>query len=288
MAHSELASPRATIEVLQAHGLYTRKALGQHFLVDDNIIGRILQMADLAGNEPVLEIGPGIGTLTVVLCEQAGAVVTVEQDSRLLPVLEQTTAACTDLNVVEADAVSVDLSDLMTPLGSPGALIANLPYGIAATVVLRLFAEMPSLQFAVVMVQAEVADRMAASPGGKEYGAYTVKLALHAEVVDRFKVPPTCFLPPPRVDSAVLRLERRAAPTSLTGIRAAARMADAAFAQRRKTIRNSLRGTLDISDDLLDVALRDASIDPTRRAETLSVTEYVALGASAEKYSLLP
>ena len=288
MAHSELASVRATIEVLQAHGLYTRKALGQHFLVDDNVIGRILQMADLGGGEPVLEIGPGIGTLTVALCEKAGAVVAVEQDSRLLPVLEQTTSACAALSVVNADAVNVDVADLTTPLGLPSALVANLPYGVAATVVLRLFAEMPSLHFAVVMVQAEVADRMAASPGNKEYGAYTVKLALHARVVDRFKVSPTCFLPPPRVDSAVLRLERHAAPVSSAEIRAAARMADAAFAQRRKTVRNSLRGTLGVADELIDSVLRDASVDPGRRAETLSVPEYVALGSSAEKYGLLP
>jgi 16S rRNA (adenine1518-N6/adenine1519-N6)-dimethyltransferase len=255
MSHSRLASPGATLDVLRAHGIYTRKALGQHFLVDDNVVGRILALADLRGDEAVMEIGPGIGTLTVALCEAAGAVVAVERDDRLLAVLAETTADCDHLSIVHADAVKVDARELQTPLGAPVALVANLPYAVAATVVLRFFQEVPSLQFAVVMVQAEVADRMAAVPGTKDWGAYTVKLHMHARPAGRFAVPPACFMPPPRVESAVLRLERVRDPARPGDVTAASRMAEAAFAQRRKTIRNSVRSHLCVDAGLLDTVL---------------------------------
>lgn len=288
MAHSRLATPGATIDVLRAHGIQTRKSLGQHFLVDDNVVGRALALADLAGDEVVLEIGPGIGTLTVALCETAGAVVAVERDRRLLEVLADTTAACARLRVVHADAVNVSAADLLTPLGPPAALVANLPYAVAATVVLRSFEIMPSLRFAVVMVQAEVADRMSASPGGKDYGAYTVKLHLRARPGGRFAVPPGCFLPPPRVDSAVIRLDRIDAPAPPEEIHAASRVAEAAFAQRRKTLRNSMRSVLGIAPEVLDTALAAAGIDGARRAETLEVPEFLRLGQAALRYGLLP
>ncbi len=288
MPHSRLASPGATAEVLRAHGIHTRKALGQHFLVDDNIVGRILALADLGGDEPVLEIGPGIGTLTVALCEAAGAVVAVERDDRLLPVLDDTTAGCDRLTVVHDDAVTVPVADLVTPLGPPVALVANLPYAVAATVVLRFFEELPQLRFAVVMVQAEVAARMAAAPGGKDYGAYTVKLHLRARPAGRFGVPPGCFMPPPRVGSAVLRLERVEHPAPAGEVDAAARMAEAAFAQRRKTLRNSVRSALGVDGARLDEVLADSGIEGGRRAETLSVQEFLRLGSSARRHGLLP
>jgi 16S rRNA (adenine1518-N6/adenine1519-N6)-dimethyltransferase len=201
VAHSRLATPGATIAVLRAHDIQTRKSLGQHFLVDDNVVGRIIELADLAGDEAVLEVGPGIGTLTVALCEHAGAVVAVEQDERLLDVLADTTGGCGDVQIVHADAVKVQTHELETPIGPPVALVANLPYAVAATVVLRFFKVLPSLRFAVVMVQSEVADRMAATPGCKQYGAYTVKLqSACAGGMGRFATaPPSCFMPPPRV-----------------------------------------------------------------------------------------
>ncbi len=288
MAYSRLATPGATVDVLRAHGIHTRKALGQHFLIDDNVVGRILALAELHGDEPVVEIGPGIGTLTVALCDSAGAVVAVERDERLLAVLADTAATCERLEVVHADAVTVPIAGLQTSLGPPAALIANLPYAVAATVVLRFFQQMPSLRFAVVMVQAEVADRMAAVPGNKDWGAYTVKLHLHARPAGRFAVPPTCFLPPPRVHSAVLRLERLEHSPSAEEIAAASRMAEAAFAQRRKTIRNSVRSAFGADAELLDTVLVRAGIDGGRRAETLSVPEYLGLGAAAMQYGLLP
>jgi 16S rRNA (adenine1518-N6/adenine1519-N6)-dimethyltransferase len=277
VTHSRLATPSATIEVLKRRGLATKKSLGQHFLVDDNVVGRILELAALTGDETVLEVGPGLGTLTVALCEHAGAVVAVERDAQLLPVLAETTAGCARLAIVRADAVSVETEALSAPWGPPSALVANLPYAVAATVVLRLFQQLPELSFATVMVQAEVADRMAASPGNKQYGSYTVKLRLLAAPAGRFTVPRTCFLPPPRVDSAVLRLERRPLATDPVLMAAASRLADAAFAQRRKTVRNSLRSTLGCDPALLDEALQQAGIDGSLRAEMLEPERFLAL-----------
>ncbi len=288
MAHSALASPGATIAVLRRHGLATKKSLGQHFLIDDNTVGRILALAALGGSERVLEVGPGIGTLTVALCASAGSVVAVERDRDLLGVLAETTAACDHLRVISADALQVAPEELAGDDGPPVALIANLPYAVAATLVLRVFETMPSIMSATVMVQAEVADRMAAKPGGKDYGAYSVKLALRARPAGRFNVSPGCFLPPPRVDSAVLRLERVDLGLTAAETDRAARAADASFTQRRKTIRNSLSSALGAPAADVEASLRSAGIEPGARAETLPVGAFVRLGAELHAQGLLP
>lgn len=278
MPYSRLAHPSATITVLKRHGLYTRKALGQHFLVDDNVVGRIIAAAAIEPGEPVLEIGPGIGTLTDALLAAGASVVAVEYDRRLLPVLEELRAERSQLTIVHDDAVTVPVERLATPAGPPRALVANLPYAVAATVVLRFFEELPSLERAIVMVQAEVADRIAAVPGTKAYGAYTVKLGLRTRVTSRFNVSPGCFLPPPRVDSAVVRLDRVDLGVAEETLRAAARAADAAFSQRRKTLRNSLGAGLGVSTNTVEELLATADIDGSVRAETLSPEQYVRLG----------
>jgi 16S rRNA (adenine1518-N6/adenine1519-N6)-dimethyltransferase len=277
VATSPLATPKATLAVLERHGLHTKKRLGQHFLVDDNVIARILDLADLAGDETVLEVGPGIGTLTVALCDAAGAVVAVERDAELEPVLAETTSGCSRFALVHADAVEVTPERIAAPFGPPVALVANLPYAVAATVVLRLFEELPSLRQATVMVQSEVADRMSAVPSTKDYGSYTVKLHLRARPVGRFQVARGCFLPPPRVDSAVLRRERLAEEPDPDLVLAAARVADAAFAQRRKTIRNSLKARLGDDPAVIETALAAAGIDGSVRAETLGPDAFLAL-----------
>lgn len=275
--HSPLATPAETVAVLARHGLSTKKSLGQHLLVDDNIIGRILSLAAIGPADVVLEVGPGIGTLTAALCGHARAVVAVERDAGLLPVLAETTAGCT-VSVVQGDAVSVAPNLLSEPFGPPTALVANLPYAVAATVVLRCLQELPEMRAATVMVQSEVADRMCAVPGTKAYGAYTVKLRLLSRPDGRFAVSRTCFLPPPRVDSAVLRLVREPVSSNAALLAAAARCADAAFAQRRKTVRNSLRATLGVDASALDHMLAEAGIDGGVRAETLAVEQYISLG----------
>jgi 16S rRNA (adenine1518-N6/adenine1519-N6)-dimethyltransferase len=280
MTNSELASASATIAVLSRHGLYTKKSLGQHLLVDDNVVGRIMALAEVDADDVVLEVGPGIGTLTVALCRAAAAVIAVEADRSLPAVLAETTADCEPPPaLVLADAVVVDPAELVTAAGAPpDLLVANLPYGVAATVVLRFLEIIPTLRAATVMVQAEVADRMAAVPGTKSYGAYTVKLGLLATAAGRFKVSRGSFLPPPRVDSSVVRLER----TMRSGVSPgelvrAARTADAAFCQRRKTLRNSLAAGLGSPAATIEHTLASAGFDPAVRAETLSVEEYIRL-----------
>lgn len=287
MPNSPLASPSATLEVLGAHGLRAKKSLGQHFLVDDNVVGRIMALADLGPGDVVLEIGPGIGTLTVALCAAARHVVTVERDPGLLGALADTTAGCTSVRVVHADATQVPPEDLATPHGPPAKLVANLPYGVAATVVLRMFQVVPGLSSATVMVQSEVADRISAAPGGKDYGAYTVKLGLLARVSGRFPVSRNSFLPPPNVDSAVIRLERVSRQGSAEELRNAAAAADAAFAQRRKTLRNSITSSLGVAPARVEDALRTAGIAGGRRAETLDLDEYVRLGGALAAAGLL-
>lgn len=277
MVTSPLASPSATIGLLEAHGLSTKKSLGQHFLIDDNIVRRIMDLAALSGDETALEVGPGIGTLTVALCAAAGSVVAVERDPDLVPVLAQTTAGCPRFALIHADAALMTAEQVSAPFGAPDCLIANLPYQVAATVVLRVFESMPSVKSATVMVQAEVADRMCAVPSTKSYGAYTVKLALRARAVGRFAVPPGCFLPPPRVESSVIRLDRVEEAHDQALVVKAAQVADAAFSQRRKTVRNSLRARLGVPADLLDDALATAGIDGRLRAEALSPAAFIEL-----------
>ena len=287
MPYSRLANPSATIAVLKRFGLYARKSLGQHFLIDDNIVGRILDTARLAPGEPVLEVGPGIGTLTDALLSAGAHVVAVERDAKLIPVLRELEDERPGrLALVHADAVTVPVASLVTPAGAPTALVANLPYGVAATVVLRYLQELPSIGRAVVMVQSEVADRMGASPGTKSYGSYTVKLALVGEITERFGVARSCFLPPPRVDSAVVRIDRTTRPEADAVRACAARAADAAFSQRRKTIRNSLGAGLGLESEEVARLLASAGIDGSRRAESVTVDEYVRLGGAVHAAGL--
>lgn len=286
MTVSRLATPSATRAVLESHGLALKKSLGQHFLVDDNIVRKIMELADIDPASTVLEVGPGIGTLTVALCDAAANVVAVERDADLLPALADVAASCGNLRIVQADAVAVRVAELTAPSGPPVALVANLPYAVAATVVLRFFEEMPSLTSATVMVQSEVADRMSAQPGRKDYGAYTVKLHMLAEPAGRFQVPRGCFMPPPRVDSAVVRLDRLTRAESPELMAAASRLAEAGFAQRRKTLRNSVLAATGWSGALLDDALLETGIDGGRRAETLSVQEFIKLATATTSRGL--
>ncbi|MCE5203208.1 MAG: 16S rRNA (adenine(1518)-N(6)/adenine(1519)-N(6))-dimethyltransferase RsmA [Coriobacteriales bacterium] len=289
MPYSQLASPSATISVLKEHGLYTRKSLGQHLLVDDNVVGRIISLARLSGAEHVVEVGPGIGTLTLALADSARSVVAVEKDPRFAHVLATMAARRGNVRIVEADALDVDSSDVLGPAGElPSALVANLPYSIAATIVLSFFESIPSIDSATVMVQSEVADRMAACVGTKDYGAYSVKLALYATVVDRFSVSRGCFLPPPRVDSSVVRLERVRSLLPRADIERARRAAEGAFSQRRKTLRNAIAGSLGVSPAQVEAALRSVAVDPSSRAESHSPKTYVTLGQALHRFGLLP
>jgi 16S rRNA (adenine1518-N6/adenine1519-N6)-dimethyltransferase len=286
MRLSPLATPTATREVLEAHGLATKKALGQNFLVNDAVLRKIVGLAELLPADDVLEVGPGIGTLTIALLKSAGRVVSVERDSDLPAVLAETCAPWADsFTLLNKDALDLQPADL--PF-APSKLVANLPYAVAATVVLDVFERFESVQQATVMVQAEVADRMAANPGTKNYGAYTVKLRQYVQPAGRFPVSPGNFFPPPRVDSAVIRLDRIESTQSDAERAATCMMADAAFATRRKTIANSCktyfsgqgaRGAAML--EALPRIFAEAGIDPKRRGESLTLEEFQRLGKAA-------
>ena len=244
---SPFSTPTATREVLERHGLYTKYGLGQNFLVNDDVIRKIIELADVQANDNVLEVGPGIGTLTAALLKCAGHVTAIEKDFDLPAVLEDTLAPWYDrFTLLSMDALEARQDDLSDPC-LPNKLVSNLPYAVAATVVLDYLQRFDFLESATVMVQKEVADRMMAEPGTKTYGAYTVKLALFAQPAGRFSVAPGNFFPPPHVESAVLRLNRivacddDGAPLAPELLEATCTMADAAFATRRKTLLNSCK-----------------------------------------------
>lgn len=283
---SPYSTPSATREVLERHGLYTKYGLGQNFLVNDDVIRKIVELADVQDADCILEVGPGIGTLTAALLQRAAHVTSIEKDYDLPAVLADTLAPWQgQFTLVNADALDIGADDLDNP--RPNKLVSNLPYAIAATVVLDYLQKLDFLQSATVMVQKEVADRMMAKPGSKAYGAYTVKLLLYAQPAGRFAVAPGNFFPPPHVESAVLRLNRQiardAAGKKLTAeeLSAAFTMADAAFATRRKTLANSCKtyfaGNPDVQASLPRV-FEKAGIDPRRRGETLDQQEFIRLG----------
>lgn len=288
---SPLANPTATREVLADHGLTAKYSLGQNFLVNDAILQKIVALAELDGADRILEIGPGIGTLTIALLKNAAHVTSIERDPDLPAVLAETLDPWADrFTLIKKDALDLQLSDL-NAAAMPNKLVANLPYAVAATVVLDYFERIESIDSMTVMVQKEVADRMAAEPGTKNYGAYTVKLRLYAQPAGRFLVGPNNFFPPPRVDSSVIRLNRRPLldadgnPVGAETLAAAAIMADAAFASRRKTLSNSCktyfagRGAAfaGIAPKLPEL-FESAGIDPKRRGETLELNEFITLG----------
>jgi len=296
---SPLSTPSATRAVLEAHDIGTKYTLGQNFLVNDDVLKRIIALAEVGERDRILEVGPGIGTITIALLKHAASVVAVERDPDLPAVLADTLYPWRErFALIEKDALNLTAADIGEP--PPSKFVSNLPYAVAATVVLDYFQQFPFLESATIMVQKEVADRMAAERGTKNYGAYTVKLGLYAEVAGRFAVGPGNFFPPPRVDSAVIRLNRRVprmadgAPAAPGVIAAACLMADAAFANRRKTLANSCktyfagRGTFALPDGrllegapvvgLLPTLFAAASVDPRRRGETLDQQEFLALG----------
>ena len=279
---SSLASVADTRAILDQFGLMTKKALGQHFLINDGIVARICALAELTKEDKVVEIGPGIGTLTEALLKEAGEVVSIERDTDLPAVLAYTLEPWkSSFTLVPADALEVYPADL--PF-APNKLVANLPYAVAATLVLDYFERFSSLQSATIMVQAEVAERMSAAPGTKNYGAYTVKLNLFAHAAGKFSVAESNFFPPPRVKSTVIRLDRNEDPLDPALAQATMTMADAAFENRRKTLSNSMKTYFDRMRPDLDVAemlpflFEEASIDPKVRGEKLKLSDYLRLG----------
>lgn len=255
-----------------ASGAPPKKSLGQHFLTDPNILRKIVDAARLSSADTVLEIGPGRGDLTQHLARAAGCVFAVEFDRRLLPSLQSDLGDLGNVHLVRGDALTFPLHRL--PFGS--AAVANLPYNVATAILMRLVEERARFSRLVLMFQKEVADRITASPGTKDYGSLTlaVRYVMDAEIL--FKIPPGAFSPPPKVDSAVVRLVPLPAPrVKVRDERFLFSVIRAAFGQRRKTLRNALRSIADA--EALSAAGKDADIDLARRGETLSLDEFARL-----------
>lgn len=258
-------------------GLRPTKARGQNFVIDPNTVRRIVRTAELGQDDVVIEVGPGLGSLTLALLPEVAAVVAVEVDPVLADALPRTVTAyapgLTDrLHVVTADAMRVD--DL--PGAAPTALVANLPYNVAVPVLLHLLERFGLIRRTLVMVQAEVADRLAAPPGSRTYGIPSVKAAWYGEVSRAGTVGRTVFWPAPNVDSGLVAIDRRDPPVTTASREAVFAVVDAAFAQRRKTLRSALAGWAG-SAAAAETALRSAGVDPGERGEQLGVAAFAAI-----------
>lgn len=283
----QVASPAAVRSIMRRHNISCRKSLGQNFLVDLNIIKKILDSAALTSDDLVLEIGPGLGALTAQAAQNAGRVLAVEVDHGLLPVLAETLEGAGNVEVIEGDALKTDFDRLAAEksgglFGSGGRkykLIANLPYYITSPLLMHLLTNRFNFSTAIVMVQLEVAERLAAGPGTKQYGALSVAVQYFTESKILFKVPRTVFFPAPEVDSAVVRLSPRNLPAVFVrDEKAFFKLVRAAFGQRRKTLLNALDGS-GLGPDKANwlKILQRCGIDGSRRGETLTLAEFALL-----------
>lgn len=277
-AYGALATPAGTARVLRAYGLRPRKRWGQHFLVSRRALDRILEAAGLTSADAVLEVGAGLGTLTVALAQRAGRVIAVEIDPALLPPLSAAVGVFPNVTVVHADILHVDPEALLSGATGPRKIVANLPYNVASPLIVSLLERPLGLERMVMTVQREVAQRLAAGPGTKDYGALSVAVQFRAQAEIVGRIPPSGFFPSPDVESAIVRLVvRPAPPVQVTDEAAFFRVVRAAFAQRRKTLRNTVAAVLALPPAQVEAACREAGIDPRRRGETLTLAEFAAL-----------
>ena len=270
-----IASPQVTNHILHRFKLRADKKLGQNFLIDENIVRNIVAAAELSPSDTVLEVGPGIGTLTQGLAESGASVVAVELDKRLLPVLDTTLEGYDNVRIVNGDILQVDI--MQTVGVEEFKVCANLPYYITTPIVFALLEKRLPMERLVAMVQKEVAERMAAKPGGKDYGALSVAIQYYTELEIAFIVPPSSFIPAPSVDSAVIVCKRRAKPpVEVCDEALFFRVVKAAFSLRRKMLSNSLKN-MGIKGEQVARWLELAGVDGKRRAETLSLEDFAAL-----------
>ncbi len=279
----DIATPQRTKEILNKYGFSFKKSLGQNFLIDTNILRNIVDAANITERTGVIEVGPGIGALTEQLAKRAKKVVSFEIDQRLLPVLKDTLSPYDNVSIIHSDVLKAniqevideqfkDVEDLM--------VVANLPYYVTTPILMKLLEGHLPIRGIVVMIQAEVADRIAAKPGSKEYGALSIAAQYYATAEKVMTVPATVFVPQPRVDSAVLRLNIREEPAvNVEDETYFFKVFHACFANRRKTILNNLVHNLGPKEKKqeIEAALQEADVDPKRRGETLSLEEFAKL-----------
>jgi 16S rRNA (adenine1518-N6/adenine1519-N6)-dimethyltransferase len=268
-----LLTPAGVRALLAEHGLRPSRALGQNFLADPNTARRIVRLAGVEAGDRVLEIGAGLGSLTLALLERDARVLALERDRKLQGVLEEVVAGQGDVRVVSGDALDIDFAALLGT--GTWRCVSNLPYNVATPVIVRLLEQAPSIQSALVMVQREVAERLVAAPGSRAYGAVSVRMAYYAHAKIAGMVPRTVFVPAPKVDSALVELVRRdAPPVEVPSRERLFELVRAGFAHRRKMLRRTLPAVL--GDGTINL-LRDAGIDPRARPESLGLTEWAAL-----------
>lgn len=278
----KLSNPQKTIEVLQKYNFSFQKKFGQNFLIDPHVLDKIIAAAEITKDDFVLEIGPGIGTLTQYLAEAAREVVAVEIDSSLIPILEDTLSSYDNVSVINEDVLKVDLKKLAEERngGKPIKVVANLPYYITTPIIMGLFESHVPLKSLTVMVQKEVALRMQAGPGTKDYGALSLAVQYYADPYLAANVPPNCFMPRPNVGSAVIRLTRfEETPVKVTDEALLFRLIRASFNQRRKTLQNGLVNSpeLHFSKEQVAAAIETLGVSPSVRGEALTLEQFAAL-----------
>ena len=278
----KLGIPQNTIEILQKYGFRFQKKYGQNFLIDTRVLERIIAAVEITKEDCVLEIGPGIGTMTQYLAEAAGEVVAVEIDAALIPILEDTLSAYNNVTVIHGDILKVDVNDIVREknAGRPVKVVANLPYYITTPIIMGLFEQHVPLQSITVMVQKEVADRMQVGPSTKDYGALSLAVQYYARPEIVANVPPNCFIPRPNVGSAVIRLTRyEEPPVQVADEGKLFALIRAAFNQRRKTLVNSLNNAagLQLDKERVAGALELMGLSATVRGEALTLEQFAQL-----------
>ena len=279
---ANLGIPSNTIQILQKYNFNFQKKFGQNFLIDGHVLDKIIAGAGVTKDDMVLEIGPGIGTMTQYLAEAAGKVVAVEIDRNLLPILQETLADYDNVKVIHADVLSLDLEKLVQEEngGRPIKVVANLPYYITTPIIMALFEQHVPLANVTVMVQKEVAARMKSGPGSKDYGALSLAVQYYAEPYIVANVPCNCFMPRPNVDSAVIRLTRyEEPPVQVKDEKMLFKIIRASFNQRRKTLQNGLNNSseLNFTKDQIAAAIAEAGFSPSVRGEALTLEQFAKL-----------
>jgi len=282
MKEPTLGNPQNTIEVLQKYNFSFQKKFGQNFLIDTHVLDKIIQSANITKDDMVLEIGPGIGTMTQYLAQAAGKVIAVEIDKNLIPILEDTLSGYDNVRVINEDVLKLDLKKLADEEnnGKPVKVVANLPYYITTPIIMGLFENEVPVESITVMVQKEVADRMQTGPGNKDYGALSLAVQYYADPYIVANVPPNCFMPRPKVGSAVIRLTRHQnPPVTAKDEKLMFRIIRASFNQRRKTLANGLKNSqeLNYTKEQVEAAISECGLPLNIRGETLTLEQFAKL-----------
>lgn len=277
-----LGNSKETIAILKKYNFNFQKKFGQNFLIDTHVLDKIIESAHITKEDFVLEIGPGIGTMTQYLCERARKVIAVEIDKNLIPILEDTLSEYSNIEILQNDILKLDIAGFVREKngGMPIKVAANLPYYITTPIIMELFESHAPIDSITIMVQKEVADRMQALPGGKDYGALSLAVQYYAKPEIVANVPPNCFMPRPKVGSAVIRLTRhKTPPVHVENEKLMFQVIRASFNQRRKTLANGLNnsGEIHLGKEMIQECIESLGVSPAVRGETLTLEQFAML-----------